>query len=540
MNEDTMNGIQRSAPLALLLLAAGCGGSGGAVPVKSPAMPPTTAALLRATFTMHWGGTQPQAALRTPKYIAATTRSIAIFVNGGPAQITNAPPIGQPQTTSITIDAPAGTDSFTIAAYDATNGVGTVLSHAVFSQQIASGVANALSASLNGVVSKASVSLSNATPPAGTAATSAVNVTAFDPDGNVIVGPTDYDHPVLLTNSDGSGVTSLSTTTVANASAAVTLSYNGKALTSATVNPGNGTGATFAPIPTITEYAVPSATAGDLQGIAPGPDGNLWFTEFSSNAIGRITTGGVVSTFPIPSAGSGPGSITGAPDGALWFTQSATNQVGRMTTQGVVTEFSFPAGQNTQSAIVAGPQSVMFLERPAPTNTLMGVVLYNNGGTAEPALGSSSFTGGATLGPDGNVWYIDGQLRRYVLNGPIDAFAPPAECGSPRAIASGPDGSLWYVCSASNYVVRQTTAGVATAFHVPGLNVGLSGIAAGPDGALWFTEQLGKIGRITTSGTITEYPVPTSGGQPFAITAGPDGNIWFTEYSSAKIGKLVY
>ncbi|MDB5040836.1 MAG: lyase-like protein [Candidatus Eremiobacteraeota bacterium] len=534
-----MNGIQRSAPLALLLLAVGCGGSGQAVPVKSPAAPPTTAALLHATFTMHWGAAQPQATRRAPKYIAATTRSIAIFVNGGSAQITNAPPVGQPQTTNIVIDAPVGTDTFTIAAYDATNGVGTILSHAVFSQQIAAGAANTLSASLNGVVKSASVSLTNATPPAGTAATSAVNVTAVDPDGNVIVGSTDYDHPVLLTNSDASGATSLSTTTVANASTAVALSYNGKALTSATVDPGNGTGATFAPIPTITEYMVPGAVANDLVGIAAGPDGNVWFTEAGSNAIGRITTAGVVSTFPIPTAGSNPVSITGAPDGALWFTQPGTGQVGRMTTQGVVTEFSFPNGQNTQGAIVATSQAVEFLERPSAANTLMGVVAYNNGGIGEWALGNSAYNGPAALGPDGNVWYIDGQLRRLVANGPIDAFAVPPVCTSPRALAAGPDGNLWYICSASNYVVRQTTAGVATAFHVPGLNVGLAGIAAGPDGALWFTEGMGAIGRITTSGTITEYPVPTTF-WPYAITAGPDGNIWFTEYNSPKIGKLVY
>jgi streptogramin lyase len=540
MSEDMMNGFQRSAPLALLLVAVGCGGSGQAVPMKSPGIPPTTAALLHATFTMHWGGTQSQAAQRTPKYIAPTTRSIAIFVNGGTAQITNAPPVGQPQTTNITIDAPAGTDTFTIAAYDATNGVGNVLSHAVFSQQVTAGVANALSASLNGVVSKASVSLSNATPPAGTATTSAVNVTAFDPDGNVIVGSTDYDHPVLLTNSDASGVTSLSTTTVVNASTAVTLSYNGKALTSATVDPVNGTGATFAPVPTITEYTVSSAVGNELTSIAAGPDGNVWFTEVSSNAIGRITPAGVVSTFPIPSAGSGPSSITGAPDGALWFTQSGTSQVGRMTTQGAVTEFPFPNGQNTQSGIVATSQGVMFLERPDPNNSALGFVLYNNGGTGELPLGANSGFGGVALGSDGNVWFLDGALRRYVLNGPIDTFAVPPVCAVPDALTAGPDGNLWYVCFANNYIVRQTTAGVAAAFHVPGLQVGVAGIAAGPDGALWFTEALGKIGRITTSGTITEYPVPTSGGQPFAITAGPDGNIWFTEYGSGKIGKLVY
>ena len=34
--------------------------------------------------------------------------------------------------------------------------------------------------------------------------------------------------------------------------------------------------------------------------IAAGPDGNLWFTEFDNNKIGRITTAGVITEFLIP------------------------------------------------------------------------------------------------------------------------------------------------------------------------------------------------------------------------------------------------
>jgi streptogramin lyase len=44
-------------------------------------------------------------------------------------------------------------------------------------------------------------------------------------------------------------------------------------------------------------------------GIEPGPDGALWFTEANSDKIGRITTAGVISEFPLPIAGSYPLSI---------------------------------------------------------------------------------------------------------------------------------------------------------------------------------------------------------------------------------------
>jgi streptogramin lyase len=66
-------------------------------------------------------------------------------------------------------------------------------------------------------------------------------------------------------------------------------------------------------------------------GIAPGPDGNVWFTESGFNttegrsstgkAIGRITPSGTITYFsPGLIVGSGPGGLAAAPDGKLWFT----------------------------------------------------------------------------------------------------------------------------------------------------------------------------------------------------------------------------
>ena len=39
--------------------------------------------------------------------------------------------------------------------------------------------------------------------------------------------------------------------------------------------------------PVITEYAVPTAASYPV-GITAGPDGNLWFTEYSGNKIGQL------------------------------------------------------------------------------------------------------------------------------------------------------------------------------------------------------------------------------------------------------------
>jgi streptogramin lyase len=73
-------------------------------------------------------------------------------------------------------------------------------------------------------------------------------------------------------------------------------------------------------------------------GITSGPDGNLWFTAGASDTIdilGRVTTAGSFTAFPLPkdgSDGSRPRIITKGPDGNLWFTEELAAEIGQITT----------------------------------------------------------------------------------------------------------------------------------------------------------------------------------------------------------------
>jgi virginiamycin B lyase len=88
---------------------------------------------------------------------------------------------------------------------------------------------------------------------------------------------------------------------------------------------------------TITEYATPTQNS-DPQGITAGPDGNLWFTEYNVNKIGKTTPAGTITEYPIPTAASGPLIITAGPDGNLWFTEANVNKIGKITPTGTITE----------------------------------------------------------------------------------------------------------------------------------------------------------------------------------------------------------
>src|SRR5262249_9746672 len=121
--------------------------------------------------------------------------------------------------------------------------------------------------------------------------------------------------------------------------------------------------------PAATEFALPTANSVP-DGITREPDGNLWFTEFTSNKIGRITPAGEVTEFSQGlSPGGNPSYITAGPDGNLWFTEASTGRIGRITPAGVITEFAIPnaAGQLAATAfgITAGPDGNLRFTEPS-------------------------------------------------------------------------------------------------------------------------------------------------------------------------------
>ena len=51
------------------------------------------------------------------------------------------------------------------------------------------------------------------------------------------------------------------------------------------------------PVAAMTEFALPLPSSYP-NGIAAGPDGNVWFTEYGTNKVGRITPAGVITRIP--------------------------------------------------------------------------------------------------------------------------------------------------------------------------------------------------------------------------------------------------
>jgi streptogramin lyase len=568
-----------AAAAVIAALAAGCSGGGGTSAVPStpsaPQAPGPSAGMASVLFTMKWNGTgtssfqRAAASQRAPRYVPPTARSVSVTVNGGTPQYLNAP------SSTITIDAPVGTDTFTFQTYDEQNGQGNVLSRASVTQNIVSGAANSVSAVLNGVVASVTLSLSNAAPNAGVPATVNVNAAARDADGNTIVGPGDYSVPIHLAVNDptSSGTLALSTNNLQNPSQTATLTYNGGTLNSglpggptATVV-ASGTGIStvstaFTPKPTIYQFSIPTP-ANKPQWIAAGSDGNMWFTENPGGKVARITPAGVVTEFTIPTANAQPQKIIGASDGNLWFTEFSTtpapgtSKIAKVTTTGTFTEFftlfAPPPPDNPLGLVDHGDGNIWYVANGSSRVGYQSINGSTAGETSVPTANSGPFD--IATAPDNNLYYTESAVDK--IGRVQDLVHAQSEISlttgtQPESIVRGPDGNLWFTEYGRNNIGRLSPNSFSVTGEFPTLtpNSGPTGITVGQDGALWFTEpgnnntSADKIGRITTGGTVTEFASPVTGLALQGIATGPDGSLWFCEPGSGanpgRIGKLVY
>jgi len=155
-------------------------------------------------------------------------------------------------------------------------------------------------------------------------------------------------------------------------------------------------------------------TGFNVRNVSPGPDGNVWVTDFGGK-VARVTPAGVADPFDIP--GDGAWDIVVGPDNNLWYTAPAGNnsKIGRIT----------PAGEfGTQfDAADAGDQL------------------------------------GITVGPDGALWFaqaVANNIGRMTLGGQLTEIGGLTAAARPEYIAPGPNNTLWFTEKDGNRIGRIT------------------------------------------------------------------------------------
>ena len=166
---------------------------------------------------------------------------------------------------------------------------------------------------------------------------------------------------------------------------------------------------------TVTEYL--AAWGGTPTSITTGPDGNMWVTiakagSTAGNAIGKITTSGVATIYPLSTYNANPAGIVAGSDGNLWYTESgSTKKISKITTSGVITEY--------------------------PT----------------------SYIGELVPGSDGALWYYiqsTNKIGRITTSGVMTSYDVSSTV-SPSRVIAGPDGAMWYMDWSNGKIGRIAT-----------------------------------------------------------------------------------
>lgn len=298
-----------------------------------------------------------------------------------------------------------------------------------------------------------------------------------------------------------------------------------------------------------TDYTIPPGRASWPYGMVVGPDKNLWFVEWGGQKVGRITKGGVITAIPIPNAQALIGIASG-PDGNLWFTDTMAGTIGHISTTGTdIVQYSLEPGSFPQG-ITTGPDgNLWFVEQKSTGDYEIGkitttgkITSYSTkemAGTFQVYGTLSPSFGVITVGPDGNLWFVNPQNDLNLQVGKITTkgeivFYPTSDL--PLGLTAGPDGNLWLI--ELSHVAKFTTGGVES--ECASLTKGTGpGIVTGPDGNVWFTES-NSVGNVVPSTCVlTEYATL---GLPFeyppSIVSAPDGNLWITSYFSGNIGRI--
>jgi streptogramin lyase len=185
-------------------------------------------------------------------------------------------------------------------------------------------------------------------------------------------------------------------------------------------------------------------------GMALGPDGNVWFTEYGF--IGKITTGGTITDYAYSDSNTANyyGGVTTGPDGNVWVTEYNDQQIDKVI-PGTGAQTKYALGCTPYSVVSAAGDLYVNCNNEVAQVTTAGVVtLFSTGFN----LGTSGLS--IAKGPDGNPWFLaNSGTAGYPIaefnptNGSITYYYPPSNYNADYALTKGPDGNMWAVGSSN-------------------------------------------------------------------------------------------
>ncbi|MHB8490669.1 MAG: virginiamycin B lyase family protein [Solirubrobacteraceae bacterium] len=251
--------------------------------------------------------------------------------------------------------------------------------------------------------------------------------------------------------------------------------------------------------------------------VIEGPEGDVWFTASGGAAkIGRLTSTGEQSEYPLGSGVVSASAITTGPEGDLWFaeaTSSGEARIGRITIAShEVKEYSLPNGVSP-TTFAEGPEgdlwftSARWTEKQGQYGWTQRFI-HSTIGKLVPA-------GGGEV----TQYKIAGEQGEY--GGAL--FSPPHGGG----ITRGANGDLYLTEPNANAIAQITPATdeqklitISSGHSTLG-----SGVLTGPEGDI-YAGTGGGVLQMTPEGKFTEHGTKYGGEPPARLSLGSDNDLY--------------
>src|SRR5579863_6300703 len=193
-------------------------------------------------------------------------------------------------------------------------------------------------------------------------------------------------------------------------------------------------------------------------------NGNIWFAELNSDAIGKLNPRtGALQQYHISNPPTvqklDPYGITIDPQGFIWFTEASTDHVGRLDPNtGKFTFFTMPGAVLPLMEIASDPHGTIWI-----TSFSNGLLLSLNPHTGKFTPYYAPFTGnnaggvyGLTISPNGEIWVtipalntiaqLDVAANHYVY------YSIPTPSSLPLGLVMGANHTIWFTEAESSKI----------------------------------------------------------------------------------------
>jgi hypothetical protein len=584
--------ITRALAVTALAALAACSGGGGGTALPTQ---PATAGLApagngRATlsFTRLAPQTSASAKQRRPNEISFGANSLVLDVtHSGTAPIRtvidisgaligngvncSADSSGIYQTCTSPVQLPLGADTVTVSTNSARDGSGATLGSATVAVTIKDQQDNPISITLDGVVTSIRLFAADPAPRTGTPENIALVVQLYDASGTVLLAPQTYTQPVVLTDNDQSGNSSLYTQATQNS----TQRFSGASPANTSPSPTSKT------VSVPDRYTVPYVS---YNGAGANP-----FTVTA--AFGSLTTTtGITPASPSQARNAGTASASHFlatvrsfdpvydATGKLWVTQTG-GKIASIDTSTSTYAVTGAYSASTSSVLrtlrspVLGPDGGIYLVSSSVSNNVPVAPYYitrfdpvthgfTDFATADEVL-HPVVAQGALVGAErniGKIWRLPfsggtpGTATEFAVATPPNVDPSPALLPLPTRVFPSSDGNLWvvetsYAAVDGTWLAKYSPSGSKISESLIGAQRELDAQAIGANDAIWFVDlmnlnEFDRLNPATIGTSLTVVAVPRLYGynawNEFTQYEQLDanGNLFFISYLDGRVGRV--